>query len=282
MAHTASQAPAHAMPLELRLILAITHRLPRVKGAGRLAQVLARTYVRKPRSKVIAPILGAQMRLDPCEFVDRALLFYPQFWDPAEMQFLRARLRPGDVFFDIGAHLGFYSLAASRLVGPTGRVVAIEADPRTFAELSFNVGLNNAANVQVVNAGVADAERHMRLGSPRGNRAGNSFFLDEVDGVDVLCRPLADIVRETGVGRITGAKLDIEGFEFRVLQAYLAAISDSALMPGFLILEFHPSWVERSGGDVIRLMLEHGYSSYARNVYGEDYENHILVRHSGA
>jgi FkbM family methyltransferase len=265
------------MPLELRLMLALTHRLPRVKGAGRLAQSLARLYVRQPRLPVVATIRGSRMRLDPCEFVDRALLFYPQFWDPAEMKFLGERLQPGDVFLDIGAHLGFYSLAAARHVGHAGRVVAIEADPQTFDGLSFNIELNHIPNIEPVNVGVADRMQHLRLARPTGNRAGNSFLLEGADGVDVVCRPLADIVRELGLTSIGGAKLDIEGYEFRVLDAYLREMDDPRLLPAFLIVEFHPSWVERAGGNVIELLLDHGYTSHARNVYGRDYENHILV-----
>jgi FkbM family methyltransferase len=267
-----------ATPLELRLMLALTHRLPRIRGAGRLAQTLARIYTRQPRAPVIASIRASRMRLDPSEFVDRALLFYPQFWDPVEMRFLEHTLKPGDVFFDIGAHLGFYSLAASKLVGPDGRVVAIEADPRTYAGLVFNVGLNQAENIRAINVGVADVAQELRLSSPEGNRAGNSFLLDEAEGVRVMCRPLADIVNEAGVKHITGAKLDIEGFEFRVIEAYLRSVSDTRLWPEFLIVEFHPSWVSRSGGDVIALLRDHGYATYRRNVYGEDYENHIVLR----
>jgi FkbM family methyltransferase len=269
---------AGELPLELRLMLAVTHRLPRVKGAGRLAQTAARMYTRQPRAPVVASIRGSRMRLDPNEFVDRALLFYPQFWDPVEMRFLDETLKPGDIFLDIGAHLGFYSLAASRLVGRGGQVVAIEADPRTYQDLAFNIQLNHAANVHAINAGVADVFQELRLGSPKGNRAGNSFLLDELEGINVVCRPLADIVREVGVTRITGAKLDIEGLEFRVLQSYLHSTGDPRLWPEFLIVEYHPSWVQRSGGDVISLLSEHGYVTRARNVYGEDYENHILLR----
>jgi hypothetical protein len=120
--------------------------------------------------------------------------------------------------------------------------------------------------------------QHLRLGRPTGNRAGNSFLLAETEGVDVMCLPLADIVREHGLTRIGGAKLDIEGYEFRVLDAYLREIDDARLLPAFLIVEFHPTWVERAGGNVIQLLLDNGYVVHARNVYGDDYENYILVR----
>ena len=51
---------------------------------------------------------------------------------------------------DVGAHHGYYSLLASRLVGPTGRVFAFEPEPFNFARLSENVALNGATNVTPV------------------------------------------------------------------------------------------------------------------------------------
>lgn len=50
-------------------------------------------------------------------------------WEPDLVAFLRRRMRPGDTFIDVGAHIGYVSALASKLVGPRGTVVAIEASP---------------------------------------------------------------------------------------------------------------------------------------------------------
>lgn len=59
-------------------------------------------------------------------------------------------LRPGMTFYDAGANLGFFALLASRLVGPTGAVVAFEADPENAARLRENKERNEYANLKVV------------------------------------------------------------------------------------------------------------------------------------
>jgi len=77
-------------------------------------------------------------------------------YDYREVRFLYEHLREGDVFLDVGANIGFYSLVASRWVGFSGKMIAIEALPYNCDGLRKNIDLNDICNIQVVNAGVAD------------------------------------------------------------------------------------------------------------------------------
>ena len=149
---------------ELRSWLFVTRRLPRVKGAIRPARLAQRIYLRKARARATVPVRDFQMCLDPADWVEGGLLFAPQLWDAAEVAFLVRNLRPGDVFLDIGAHVGFLSLIASRLVGSSGSVLAIEANPVSFEWLEHNLRLNGVRNVTALNLGVSDHEGAMHLG----------------------------------------------------------------------------------------------------------------------
>lgn len=221
-------------------------------------------YLRRPRGPVVTTVSGIQMELRPSEYVERWLLFAPQFYEHGELRFVRRRLRDGDVFVDIGAHIGLYSLIASCVVGERGRVIAVEADPVTAAILRRNVGRNGGRNIEVIEAGVSDREETLRLGASVGNLAGNSFLFPRSTGVEVACLPLVDLVRARGVGRIAGAKLDIEGFEHRVLSAYLASVPAEG-WPRWLIVEFHPDLLERAGGNTLELLRAHGYTERERH-----------------
>lgn len=87
----------------------------------------------------------------------------------SEMQWLyRAEIRPGDVIYDIGANVGFYTLLAAKLTGSEGRVFAFEPLPRNLAHLNQHLELNKVENVQVVAAAVAD-------------RGGEATFSDSSD-----------------------------------------------------------------------------------------------------
>jgi len=70
--------------------------------------------------------------------------------EPGLQQVLVEYLRPGMVFYDLGANLGFFSLIAARLVAPQGRVYAFEADPEAARRLTEHVERNDLRNVRVV------------------------------------------------------------------------------------------------------------------------------------
>jgi len=69
--------------------------------------------------------------------------------EPEVQEALRQHLKPGMIFFDVGANIGFFSLLAARLVGKEGRVVAFEADPEVAGRLRDHVARNEFGWVTV-------------------------------------------------------------------------------------------------------------------------------------
>lgn len=243
----------------MRLYAALTRRLPRAWGVGAAANVLKRVYARKPRPPVEMDVHGFRMRLDPDEYLDRELIFTPQLYDREMLDFLRGRLKPGDDFLDAGANVGVFSLVASRLVGTGGRVLAVDADPRTFEVLRRNLDLNDAKNVVAVNEGLGEREETLLFSKgPAGMRGVGTFIHDDPSGIPVPCRPLWTVMQQHGFRRLAGAKLDIEGFEFRVLRRFLEDAPREA-WPGFVLVERLPHAVGKAGGDVVELLRTRGY-----------------------
>jgi FkbM family methyltransferase len=252
------------MDRELSVLRAVTRRLPGVRGAGLVGNVVRDFYARRPRPRVVVPVRGVEMELDPAENVDGSLLFCPQLYDRRELHALLDELRPGDRFADVGAHIGLYALLAARRVTPGGRVLAIEADPANHARLGENVRRNAALAVETVCVAVSDTEgsAHLTLDTT-GNRGGNSLIGEGGDTIEVACRPLADVLREHGFDRVDGMKLDIEGMEFRVLRRYLADVPDSR-RPRIVVLEHQVGWIEAAGGDAVALLRGAGYRESLR------------------
>jgi FkbM family methyltransferase len=217
------------------------------------------------------------MLLDPAENIDSALLFYPQLYEHHEIRFVREHLLEGNVFLDVGANVGFYSLIASKLVGNSGMVLAIEADPVSYEKLRQNLALNGATNVRAVNIGVSDvaATRPLYL-NLNGNRGGNSL-LDAASGakaptIAIDCKPLTDVLALYGIKKVNLAKFDIEGLEYRVLDRFFAD-ADPSLAPGRIIVEHHPGWESRAGGNVLTCLARQNYVEVAAFK-----QNHVLVR----
>lgn len=73
-------------------------------------------------------------------------------WDPADAEALERALRPGMHVLNLGAHVGYFALLASALIGPSGRVTAIEAAPGNFALLRANLKRRRARNVRAIHA----------------------------------------------------------------------------------------------------------------------------------
>jgi FkbM family methyltransferase len=87
-----------------------------------------------------------------------ALIYYLGNSEPESAGFISGFLKPGMVFFDVGAHIGEYTLIASRGVGPNGEIHAFEAQPDTFALLRRNCAANGADNVKLNRAAVCEHE----------------------------------------------------------------------------------------------------------------------------
>jgi FkbM family methyltransferase len=258
---------------ELAVLRALGRALPKVRGAGRVGNLLRDVYARRPRPRVIAEVRGATFELDPMENVDGSLLFFPQLYDRRELDHLLPRLRPGDVFVDVGAHIGLYAILAARRVGASGRSIALEADPVNHRRLLRNVRLNPGLRVDTMCVGVSDRTETARLAiNTTGNRAGNSLLGDGPEGTEIRCRPLRDTLAELGVERVGAMKLDVEGMEYRILERYLADAPEDG-WPRTIVMEFHPSWVGVAGGSSVELLLSHGYREILRAG-----ENRVLER----
>jgi len=81
------------------------------------------------------------------DHVQRSVFYFGE-WEPNVSRYVADRLRPGDVFVDVGADIGYYSLLASTIVGPSGKVVAIEASPKVHGLLVDNLRRNGVDNVE--------------------------------------------------------------------------------------------------------------------------------------
>ncbi|HVF10714.1 MAG TPA: FkbM family methyltransferase [Abditibacteriaceae bacterium] len=258
---------------ELTRMLSVTRRLPPLKILQPIPKWMKRRYLRRPRQMLVTDVLGFKMCLNPQEYVDSLILFAPQLYDPGEISFLKRRLKNGDVFLDIGAHIGFYSLHASGAVGPEGTVIAIEAAPKTFKRLQQNVELNGMTNVRCLNLGVSDKRETLRLNvNPGANQGSNSFRRNYAQGVDVECLPLLEVLREQGIKTVAGAKLDIEGFEYPVLSRFFND-ADQSRYPKFVVIELNWKYYPKDARKTLELLRAKGYQ-----VHRASKSNYLMVR----
>lgn len=246
------------MNIELRILLVFTRSLPPIRGAGWIAGVIKDFYNRKARDTERVDVFGRVMELDPSECVDGALLFCPQLYDRRERKFLASFLKDGDVFIDMGANVGAYSLYCSSLVGPRGRVISVEVDPFSAARLKRNIGINGVENIFVSEVGLSDRGENIEFyPQTNGNRGGSSFFSESIsDGIVVQCTTLRSLYEVMAVKECAAWKVDIEGFEYRVLKDFFSS-ADSSCHPRAILIEVNPAY--KSSNFLAGLLAENKY-----------------------
>ncbi len=157
-------------------------------------------------------------------------------------QFLKFILQPGDVFLDVGANVGLFSLIASGSVGANGRVHAFEPVGKTFGRLVDNVNLNQMQNVACHRLALSDkgGEAVMTIakdGYDAWNSLGKPYMGSALDSETVPTLTLDQFVEEHSLfNKIKAIKIDVEGWEAYVLAGGVKTLSSS--QAPLIIIEF--------------------------------------------
>jgi len=218
------------------------------------------------------PYQGASFRFyHQASATERGALFNPDY-NIEELRFLRAHVRDGGVFVDVGANVGTYALALAHNVGAAGRVIAIEPHPVTHARLAFNNAASRFAQVNLVEAAAGAADGELLIETDGDNLGASHIVASDSSGkaIKVPSLRLQRILDEAGVAHVDALKIDVEGFEDRVLTGFFHDAPQS-LWPRAVVIE-HLSKDEWER-DCITDMVTRGYA-----IAGKTRSNTMLVR----
>jgi FkbM family methyltransferase len=174
--------------------------------------------------------------------------------------------RPGDVVFDIGAGVGAETLLFSRLVGSRGRVVSIEAHPRTFGRLVELCNANGLANVTPLQLAVSDVDGEIAI-SDLDHYLQNAVLDGYNGGVRVPARRIETIAAEHAVERIDLLKMNIEGAERLAIRGLGAMVERTR----HVCISCHDFLADDGGSEQLRtkavvrgFLVEHGFDVTTR------------------
>ncbi len=134
---------------------------------------------------------------------------------------VQSSLSPGQVVYDVGANVGYHALMFAHYVGPHGHVVAFEPNPIDGAILRWNVTVNRATNVKVVESAVSDASGTVSFATfdePGIHRIAGTNEPTDAKFITVTSVTLDEWVYTNGEMAPSLVKIDVEGGEYRVLR----------------------------------------------------------------
>jgi FkbM family methyltransferase len=206
------------------------------------------------------------MSLDLSDHVQRQIYFFGAY-EPVELSLFSSLLEPGCTVVDAGANVGFYSLMLAEAVGKTGRVLAFEPVPRTYAQLRANLALNDLPQVSAVNQALWNATEPLTLslGREQEHNIGSYSCADLPDAVEqAQCEAvrLDDVVQGAGVARVDAIKVDIEGAERLALEGGRGTIDRDR---PYVLLEVCQSTCEGAGyssQELWSVFAGRGYGAY--------------------
>jgi FkbM family methyltransferase len=187
-------------------------------------------------------------------------------YEPETVDLMRRYLRPDDGMLDVGANAGLFTLLASRLVGPSGWVTAIEPDPRSVMLLESNIRAARLANVAVWPVALGQAAGLGLLRQADDSMYSTMMPVEVAQSqhgtVAVQYVSIAEVCRNRNVADIRMIKLDAEGSELQIMrgaQNYLRDVGDDCL----IVCEFNPGFYEESTGGMEALAREFSAGGFA-------------------
>lgn len=214
--------------------------------AGLILSVKAfiRVYIVKPVYGLVLNLLywrtGLPIKIDRNEkiYISPGSYFISTAYDPW-FAGVMGEVRQADVVVDVGAYIGAYAIPFAKRVGPTGRVFAIEPNQKSLLELKRNIKLNKVSStVEVLNLAVGCVNEPIAI--VQGFSESYIWTPHRTDGTrpvtvkscaldELFCGKRVDII-----------KLDVEGYEGRVLSGARKLLSMKKTSPRFILIEVHP------------------------------------------
>jgi FkbM family methyltransferase len=259
-------------------------RLPHFKGKTRLEQFLRRQFWTSARTPVFGGVL---MELDLAEWTQMQLL--KRNWiEPRTLELYAKLLQSGDVFIDVGAHVGFHSLVARRAVGPDGTVICVEPQPSNAQKILNNWRANNFANLKLLVAAAGARDSAVELSDQTAADRSVLTLLDrggknEAQKFEVPLVRLDTAFARHGVKLVKLLKLDVEGYELEVVQGLGTRLSDVQN----LIFEVLENTDRDRAGALTKLLADNGFDLLT--IEGTPWqggmsipENNLWARHRAA
>jgi FkbM family methyltransferase len=252
--------PKQSIPV--RVLTFYGSRVPYHRGKGALLDRLVRFFRVQADEEFDVVREGLRWRLNPADFV-HADVFWLGRKDFYDVYHLQRMLKPGHVFFDVGANFGYYSMVLASRLNKQCVIHAFEPNPPTLVRLRHHVSINGMQDVvHVHDIALSDQAGTAALATKEGNSGGTNVVVSDATSTQVQLTTLDTFCDAQGLARLDALKIDVEGFEERVL---LGGQRTLRRWRPVLLLELEPARLrdkQTSVERVVHLLHELGYELF--------------------
>jgi FkbM family methyltransferase len=190
------------------------------------------------RGKKSVTVFGHQFAVLPKDpGISRELALYKEH-EPLATRLLMQTLKPGMNVVDIGGNIGYYAMLEARLIGPTGKVVAIEPMPKNSEQLCKNVEANGYQHIQIHKVAIGDRDGTATMYiSGKSNWHSMHRIPSSVGEMQVSVRTLDSFLESLDLSSVDLVRMDLEGYEVVVIHGMLRTIEKHSPR---LLVELHP------------------------------------------
>jgi FkbM family methyltransferase len=206
---------------------------------------------------------GIRFQLDLRDKISREIYYYA--FSPRDMRALHRLVGPSQHIFDVGAHIGYFSLLFAKWVGRRGSVNSFEPCPKTRERLLRNSSLNPKLQqrMQIHEVGLSDHDGYASMISPDATNSGCNYIGS--GGGDIKITTLDHFVECNRISRMDLIKVDVEGSECALLEGARETIR--RFRPR-IVIEVNASTLRRSGKEPVDLLEQLRAADY--NLYVSD------------
>lgn len=231
----------------------------------RINNFILKIYLNKKNIKKIDyKYYGKNFILYPLDnVIDNKIITSSKKYDFKELEYIKELKKNSEsVFLDIGSNMGYYSIMSSN-AGFTS-IFAFEPLPKMIYRIQENIKINNLEDlIKIIPFALGDRNKEVIIFEKLDNIGGSSILNDNKSSKNLIVNmiTLDQFIRDYSINHIDVLKIDIEGFEDRVLMPFFRS-NNISIFPKLVIIEHSSSkeWNE----DVIDWMLKNGYSEELR------------------
>ena len=254
------------------------YRKSPVKPFQKSLSKLYEIYKLHNRNKIVmAEIDGIKYQLDLNELIDSSI-YYEGCFEPMTTAVINKYVREGMTVLDIGANIGCHTLRFAKLVGGGGKVIAFEPMSWAYSKLKHNIELNDFNNIvieKIALSSVNQRAQNIYFRSSWTIDPGSSSNAKKKEDINFIT--LDEYVRRNKINRIDFIKLDVDGYEYKIIQGARDTLKRDKPL---IIIELGIYTLQVVGDniyDLVNALSDIGYKLYSEKDLAEFPDNDTMI-----